>query len=65
MTVGDFLGGGAGPVVGLTEEGQGLSDRGAVLILCDRSCTEEVMGANKAVSSFMLGTEFATRLIES
>jgi len=43
----------------------GLCDTGAVLTLCDRSRTAEVMGAREAVSSSLLGTEFATLLIES
>ena len=43
----------------------GLCDTGAVLTLCDRSRTEEVMGAREEVSSSLLGTEFATWLIES
>jgi len=36
-----------------------------VLTLCDRSRTEEVMGAREAVSSSLLGTEFTTWLMES
>jgi len=38
---------------------------GAVLILCDRSRTEEVIEAREAVSSSLFGTEFATWLMES
>ena len=38
---------------------------GAVLIRCDRSRTEEVMGARDAVISSLLGTVFATELTES
>ena len=36
-----------------------------MLTLCDRSRTEEVMGAMEAASSSLLGTEFATWLMES
>jgi len=43
----------------------GLCDTGAVLTLYDRSQTEEVMGAREAASSSLLGTEFATWLMES
>ena len=39
--------------------------QGAVLTLCDRSQTEEVMGARQVVSLSLLGTEFATWLLES
>ena len=48
--------GGRGTVVGR---------EGAVLIRCDRSRTEEVMGAREAVISSLLGTVFATELTES
>jgi len=36
-----------------------------VLTLCDRSRTEEMIGAREVVSSSLLGTEFATWLMES
>ena len=38
---------------------------GAVLIRCDRSRTDEVMGARDAVISSLLGTVMATELTES
>jgi len=55
-----FLGGGARACAWLARGGVGLCDTGAVLTLCDRSRTEEVIGAREAVSSSLLGTEFAT-----
>jgi len=60
-----FLGGGAGAGAWLVGGGAGLCDTGAVLTLCHRSRTEEVMGAKEAVNSSLLGTEFATWLMES
>ena len=45
-------------------EPQGVT-RGAVLIRCDRSRTDEVMGARDAVISSLLGTVLATELTES
>jgi len=45
--------------------GAGLCGKGAVLTLCDRSRTEETIGAREVVSSSLLGTEFATWLMES
>ena len=38
--------------------------KGAVVTQCDRSRTEEVMGARNAMSSSLLGMEFATKLME-
>ena len=63
-------GGGEGLFLGLGGGGAGGSDagggrEGAVLIRCDRSRTEEVMGARDAVISSLLGTELATELTES
>ena len=48
-------------------EGRGtkVGHGGAVPIRCDRSRTEEVMGARDAVISSLLGTVFATELTES
>jgi len=60
-----FPGRGAGAGACLVGGGAGLCDTGAVLTLCDRSQTEEVMGAKEAVNSSLLGTEFATWLMES
>ena len=71
--VGPSLGGTADGVVllmGLEAGAAGGRDAwvrlgGAVLIRCDRSRTDEVMGARDAVISSLLGTEFATELAES
>ena len=49
----------------MAEGGKGLCDTEAVLTLCNRPRTEEVMGAREAASSSLLGTEFATWLMES
>ena len=70
--MGPSSGGGAegrGLLVGFEEGavgGRGAGRRwGAVLIRCDRSRTEEVMGARDTVISSLFGTEFATELTES
>lgn len=55
-----------GAETGLTEGGVGLGGwGGAVLTRCDRSRTDEVMGAREAVSSSLFGTELATEETES
>ena len=57
-----FLGLGA-----MGERGWGAKaeGKGAVLIRCDRSRTDEMMGAREAVISSLLATVLATKLTES